>query len=63
MDYRVTIASHGRTIATGDWKRLDTAEHKFRSWIGDWGDIDGARITLAERHGNGWRELKAWPDA
>ncbi len=45
----------------GWWPDRATAERKFKSWIGERGSVDGARITLTDE-ADGGRLLKAWPD-
>ena len=50
-------------VMEGRWASLKTAERKFTSWIGSYGSMPGARVTLAEQVTDGtWVELKAWPD-
>jgi hypothetical protein len=46
----------------GWWGKRPTAEHQYRSWIGSWGSIDGARIVLTERAGDGEQVLASWPE-
>jgi hypothetical protein len=46
----------------GWWGKRPTAEHQYRSWIGSWGSIDGARIVLAERAGDGEQVIASWPE-
>ncbi|MFI9774037.1 hypothetical protein ACIHCV_04825 [Streptomyces sp. NPDC051956] len=42
----------------------ETGQRKFRSWIGSYGSIPGARITLAEQAADeSWSDLEAWPDS
>ncbi|WP_406100854.1 hypothetical protein OG698_01060 [Streptomyces sp. NBC_01003] len=48
----------------GEWSIRETGERKFRSWIGSYGSVPGARVALAEQAADGsWVELKAWPDS
>jgi hypothetical protein len=50
-------------VTLGDWFSLETAERKFRSWIGSYGSMPGARIMLAEQAADEtWIELRAWLD-
>ncbi|WP_030917218.1 hypothetical protein [Streptomyces sp. NRRL B-24720] len=57
----MTLSHGGRTIMRGWWPDRATAERKFKSWIGERGSVDGARITLTDE-ADGGRLLKAWPD-
>ncbi|WP_282797361.1 hypothetical protein [Streptomyces sp. CC224B] len=59
--YRVTLTSHDTPVAHGWWHVRDTAERKFSADVGLYGGIDGMRVELAERDGEDWRVLKAWP--
>jgi hypothetical protein len=49
-------------VTHGWWGRRPTAEHQYRSWIGSWGSIDGARIVLTERAGDGEQVLASRPE-
>ncbi|MFE5681709.1 hypothetical protein [Streptomyces sp. NPDC056512] len=61
--YRVTLTTGGAVVMQGEWPIRETGERKFRSWIGSYGSMPGARVALAEQAGDGvWVELKAWPD-
>ncbi|MGW6484982.1 hypothetical protein ACWGDS_45495 [Streptomyces sp. NPDC055059] len=61
--YRVTLTAGGAVVMQGAWSIRETGERKFRSWIGSYGSMPGARITLAEQVADGtWIELRAWPD-
>ncbi|MFF1401354.1 hypothetical protein ACFVZD_47715 [Streptomyces sp. NPDC058287] len=62
--YRVTLTTGGAVVMQGTWSHRETGQRKFRSWIGSYGSIPGARITLAEQAADeSWRELEAWPDS
>jgi hypothetical protein len=56
--YELTFAADGRTVATGWWEKLATAERKFTSWVGDQGR-GTARITLVDTETG--ETLKVWP--
>jgi len=50
-------------VMQGRWSSLETAERKFTSWIGSYGSMPGARITLAEQAADDtWTGRKACPD-
>lgn len=61
--YHLTLATDADgTVMHGWWSDLDTAERKFASWIGSYGSMPGARITLVERLDGGDEQvLKSWP--
>jgi hypothetical protein len=44
----------------GWWADRGTADRKFRSWIGEHGNVDGARVTLVDE-GTG-ETLTTWPE-
>lgn len=62
--YRLTLTTTGdSTVMDGRWVDLATAQRKFRSWIGSYGSMPGARIELAGQAADDtWTELKAWHD-
>ncbi|MFE4574085.1 hypothetical protein ACFRLW_21125 [Streptomyces sp. NPDC056728] len=62
--YRLTLTTPADgTVMDGRWDAPATAERKFLSWIGSYGSMPGAHITLAEQaHAGTWGELKTWPD-
>ncbi|MGW2082562.1 hypothetical protein ACWCOW_37625 [Streptomyces sp. NPDC001939] len=61
--YRVTLTTGGAVVMQGAWPVRETGEQRFRSWIGSYGSIPGARIALAEQIADGpWVELNVWPD-
>ncbi|MFF1563795.1 hypothetical protein ACFVY1_09745 [Streptomyces sp. NPDC058293] len=62
--YRVTLTTGGAVVMQGAWSNRETGQRKFRSWIGSYGSIPGARITLAEQAADeSWGDLEAWPDS
>ncbi|MGA5895129.1 hypothetical protein [Streptomyces venetus] len=65
MDYErfhLTQTAGGLPVMHGWWGKRPTAEHQYRSWIGSWGDIGGARIALTERADDGEQVLASWPE-
>ncbi|WP_329576700.1 MULTISPECIES: hypothetical protein [unclassified Streptomyces] len=64
LGYRVTLTTGGAVVMQGEWSIRETAARKFRSWIGSYGSMPGARVALAEQAADEtWTELKAWPDS
>ncbi|MGW8679690.1 hypothetical protein ACWGNN_01235 [Streptomyces sp. NPDC055817] len=62
--YRLTLTSDGAVVMQGWWSDRATGERKFRSWIGSYSGIAGARITLTERLEDETEQvLQSWPDA
>jgi hypothetical protein len=58
--YHLTLTSAGRPVQHGWWGSEDVARGKFASWIGEWGEVLDARVTLVdEETGN---VLTTWPD-
>jgi hypothetical protein len=58
--YHLTLHTGARPVMHGWWADLATADRKYRSWIGEHGSVDGARIVLVDEQEA--RVLKAWPD-
>ncbi|MFD4653809.1 hypothetical protein [Streptomyces sp. NPDC058441] len=59
--YRLTLTTtHDGTVMDGRWVDLATAGRKFRSWIGSYGSMPGARIELTKQAADDtWIELRA----
>ncbi|WP_225827077.1 hypothetical protein [Streptomyces naphthomycinicus] len=58
--YHLLLTAEGRPVQHGWWEREETARDKCRRWIGEYGDMPGARLTLTdERDGV---TLAAWPE-
>ena len=57
--YHLLLAIHGRPTMHGWWTDRATADRKFRSWIGDYGSTNGARITLTDETDG--QQLATWP--
>lgn len=58
--YHLTLAAAGRPMMQGWWGSEAVARRKFSSWVGERGDLDGARITLVDEVEQ--RQLAVWPD-
>jgi acyl-coenzyme A synthetase/AMP-(fatty) acid ligase len=46
--YHVTLAADGRPLMHGWWGSEATARRKFISWVGEYGSLPGARVTLVD---------------
>ena len=57
--YRLTLAADSRPLMHGWWGSEATARSKFSSWIGQYGGLPGARVTLADEETGG--VLTEWP--
>ncbi|MEU7428597.1 hypothetical protein [Streptomyces sp. NPDC040750] len=58
--FHLLLASCGRPVQHGWWNREATARDKFRRWIGAYGDMPDAGITLTDDETT--RVLAAWPN-
>ncbi|WP_030183259.1 hypothetical protein [Streptomyces sp. NRRL S-813] len=53
--FHLTVTASGRLVMQGE----ETARRKFTSWVGEYGSMSGARITLTdEQQGSVWT---TWP--
>lgn len=59
--FHLTVSTTGRPVMHGWWSREATARDKFRDWIGAYGRMPDARVSLAERIGAGERLVESWP--
>ncbi|MFF5538540.1 hypothetical protein ACFY71_39845 [Streptomyces cinerochromogenes] len=58
--YHLLLASGGRSVQHGWWHREDVARDKFRRWIGEYGSMPDARVTLTDDETS--VVMAAWPD-
>ncbi|UFR07156.1 hypothetical protein KBP30_41195 [Streptomyces sp. Go40/10] len=58
--YHLLLASGGRAVQHGWWHREDVARDKFRRWIGEYGSMPDARITLTDDETSD--VMATWPD-
>ncbi|MFJ2719383.1 hypothetical protein [Streptomyces sp. NPDC087437] len=58
--YHLTLTADGRPAMHGWWGSEATARRKFTSWVGEYGSLPDARITLTDED-TGTR-LTTWPD-
>jgi hypothetical protein len=58
--YHLLLAAAGRPIQHGWWASEATARRKFTSWVGEYGSMPGARVTLTDEETGS--TLTSWPD-
>ncbi|MFI5690148.1 hypothetical protein [Streptomyces sp. NPDC051636] len=58
--YHLLLAAGGRTVQHGWWGSEETARDKFRRWVGEYGSMPGARLTLTDEEAD--EVLVIWPD-
>lgn len=58
--YHLTLTTEGKPVMHGWWGDLATAKRKYRSWIGEHSNVDGARVTLIDEQEQ--RVLASWPE-
>ncbi|MFJ4551081.1 hypothetical protein ACIP4X_17950 [Streptomyces sp. NPDC088817] len=58
--YHLTLTAGGRPAMHGWWGSEATARHKVASWVGEYGSLPGARITLTDEATG--TTLTTWPD-
>ncbi|NSC25363.1 hypothetical protein FM076_31115 [Streptomyces albus subsp. chlorinus] len=60
--YRLTCRFRpGGPLNSGWWTDRETAERRYREWIGLYGSTPGTVITLTRETGAGSEVLRAWP--
>ncbi|MEV7809226.1 MULTISPECIES: hypothetical protein [Streptomyces] len=58
--YHLLLESGGRPVQHGWWEREEVARDKFRRWVGEYGSMPGARLTLTDEQTV--EPLAVWPD-
>ncbi|MGY1579124.1 hypothetical protein [Streptomyces sp. MN13] len=58
--YHLTLTSVGRLVQHGWWASEETARRKFSGWVGEYGTLPDARITLTDEETG--ETLTMWPD-
>ncbi|MGW4042931.1 hypothetical protein [Streptomyces sp. NPDC004721] len=58
--YHLTLTADGRPVMHGWWGSEPTARRKFTSWVGEYGSLLGARITLTDEDTDA--VLTTWPE-
>ncbi|MCZ4506962.1 hypothetical protein O3Q52_01800 [Streptomyces sp. ActVer] len=46
--FHLTLHSGTRPVMHGWWAKQATAEDMLPVWVGSWGDLPGARVTLVD---------------
>ncbi len=46
--FHLAVTASGRLVMQGWWESEETARRKFTSWVGEYGSMPGARITLTD---------------
>ncbi|MER6686360.1 MULTISPECIES: hypothetical protein [Streptomyces] len=52
--------SGGRAVQRGWWHREEVGRDKFRRWIGEYGSMPDARVSLCDEDAG--EVLATWPD-
>lgn len=58
--FHLVLSSADRPVQHGWWAVEATARRKFSSWVGEWGTVEGARVTLTDEDTG--ETLTEWPD-
>ncbi len=58
--YHLLLESGGRPVQHGWWHHEVVARDKFRRWVGEYGSMPGARVSLFDEETG--QMLATWPD-
>jgi hypothetical protein len=58
--YHLTLSSAGRPMMQGWWENEETARGILPAWVGNWGELPDARVTLVDEERG--KTLTSWPD-
>ncbi|AKN73653.1 hypothetical protein QR97_31315 [Streptomyces sp. PBH53] len=58
--YHLLLTSDGRAVQHGWWHREEVARDKYRRWIGEYGSMPDARVTLTDDETSD--VMAVWPD-
>lgn len=58
--FHLTLTSAGRPVMQGWWALEATARDQLPVWVGHWGGLPEARITLVDEETG--ETLTTWPD-
>lgn len=57
--FHLTLTTAGRPVQHGWWASESTARRKLAAWVGQWGDLPDARVTLVDEETG--TVLTSWP--
>lgn len=57
--YHLLLTAVGRPVQHGWWGSEATARHKFTAWVGEYGELPEARVTLVDEETG--TVLTTWP--
>lgn len=57
--FHLTLASAGRPVMHGWWGSEKTARDMIAVWVGSWGELPNARVTLVDEETG--ETLTEWP--
>ncbi|MER5549733.1 hypothetical protein ABT072_46925 [Streptomyces sp. NPDC002589] len=60
LSYHLLLTSEDRLLQHGWWGSGETAHRMFSRWVGEYGSLPGARVTLTDEKTG--EQLAAWPD-
>lgn len=58
--FHLTLTSAGRPVMHGWWASEATARDQLPVWVGNWGSVPGARVTLVDEDTGA--VLTTWPE-
>jgi hypothetical protein len=58
--YHLLLTTSGRPVQHGWWESEAIALRKFTRWVGEYGSMPDARITLTDEETG--EQLAVWPD-
>lgn len=58
--YHLLLTAAGRPVQHGWWGSGETSRRKFSRWVGEYGSMPGARVTLVDEETG--ETLTTWPD-
>lgn len=58
--YHLILTADGEPLMHGWWDEAAVAHRKFRSWVGEYGNLPGAHIVLVDKAEG--EALASWPE-
>ncbi|MFF3928302.1 hypothetical protein [Streptomyces hirsutus] len=58
--FHLTLSTAGRPVQHGWWGSEAVARRKLAVWVGEWGDLPDARVTLVDEETGA--TLTTWPE-